>query len=80
MTLQPEKGRKLFELRAAQAPSKDIVTYCGACRDTFKQNSFNGISFNAKHILELLWQTEAPSSWVNRYKSVKSFDRSSKNA
>lgn len=66
MALEPAKGKKLFELRASQAPSKKIVTYCASCRDTFKQNSFE-----SKHILELLFQTEASSSWINRYKTVQ---------
>jgi len=70
MALEPEKGQKIFALRAAQAPSKNIVTYCASCVDTFKQNSFN-----AHHILELLWQIESNGSWVNRYKSVSTFKR-----
>ncbi len=66
MALEPEKGRKLFDLRVSQAPSKNIVTYCASCSDTFKQNSFN-----SKHVLELLWQVGVSGSWGNRYKAVK---------
>lgn len=65
MVLEPEKGRKIFDLRASQAPSQDIVTYCASCSDTFKRNSFN-----SKHVLELLWQTDASGSWLNRYRAV----------
>lgn len=75
MTLEPEKGKKLFELRASQAPSKNIVTYCASCRDTFRQNSFN-----ASHVLELMFQTESTSSWINRYKTVKSLQRRNEDA
>lgn len=75
MALQPERGKKLFEIRASQAPSKDIVTYCASCVDTFKNNNFN-----AKHVLELLWQTESKGSWINRYKTVRAVQRSGKNA
>ncbi|MFA9422052.1 MAG: heterodisulfide reductase-related iron-sulfur binding cluster [Sedimentibacter sp.] len=75
MALEPEKGNKLFELRASQAPSKNIVTYCASCKDTFIQNSFN-----ASHVLELMFQTETDSSWINRYKAVKCLQRSSGNA
>ena len=75
MALQPEKGKKLFEIRASQAPSKDIVTYCASCVDTFRNNNFN-----AKHVLELLWQTDAKGSWVNRYKTVKALQGGDKNA
>jgi len=75
MTLNPEKGKKLFETRALQAPSKDIVTYCASCVDTFRNNNFN-----ANHILELLWQTESKSSWVNRYKTVRAVQRSENHA
>ncbi len=71
MTLDPEKGKKLFELRSVQAPSNDIVSYCASCVDTFKQNSFN-----SKHILELLWQTNVNGSWVNRYKAVRTIQKS----
>lgn len=70
MALEPEKGKKIFAQRAAQAPSKNIVSYCASCVDTFKQNSFN-----AHHILELLWQTKSNGSWINRYKTVNSFKR-----
>lgn len=66
MALEPEKGKKMFELRASHAPSNKIVTYCASCRDTFKQNSFE-----SKHLLELLFATEAKSSWVNRYRAVQ---------
>jgi Fe-S oxidoreductase len=75
MAIYPEKGKKLFDIRASQAPSKDIVTYCASCVDTFRDNSFN-----ANHILELLWQTEAKSSWLNRYKTVKVIKRSANHA
>ena len=75
MSLNPEKGKKMFEQRALQAPSKNIVTYCASCRDTFKHNSF--VSY---HILELLFQTEGNSSWMNRYRAVKSMKRRNENA
>lgn len=75
MALNPEKGKKMFQLRAVQAPSKNIVTYCSSCRDTFKQNSFSSY-----HILELLFQTEGDSSWLNRYRAVKSMKRRNENA
>jgi len=75
MAIYPEKGKKLFDVRASQAPSKDIVTYCASCVDTFRDNSFN-----ANHILELLWQTETKGSWLNRYKTVKVAKRSSNHA
>ncbi len=75
MTLNPEKGKKMFELRAAQAPSKNIATYCASCRDTFKQNSFE-----SHHILELLFQIEADSSWMNRYRAVRNMKRRNENA
>ncbi len=70
MTLYPEKGQKLFEIRAKQAPSKEIVTYCSSCVDTFRKNSFE-----AYHILELLWETKANGSWKNRYNSVRKSKR-----
>ncbi len=70
MTLEPEKGRKLFEIRAKQAPSKEIVTYCGSCVDTFRSNGFEGT-----HILELLWQAQCNKSWKNRHKAVKKIGR-----
>jgi len=66
MALNPEKGKKMFDLRASQAPSRNIATYCASCRDTFKQNSFASY-----HVLELLFQIEANSSWINRYRAVK---------
>lgn len=75
MTLNPEKGKKVFDLRASQAPSKNIVTYCASCRDTFKQNSFNSY-----HVLELLFQIETSTSWMNRYRAVKSLRRRNENA
>lgn len=75
MALNPENGKKLFDLRASQAPSKNIVTYCASCRDTFKQNSFNSY-----HVLELLFQIEANSSWMNRYRAVKNMKRRNENA
>lgn len=75
MALEPLKGKRMFDRRALQAPSKDIVTYCASCRDTFSQNSFN-----AHHVLELLFKTEANSSWINRYKTVKSLQRRNENA
>lgn len=75
MALNPEKGKKMFQLRAAQAPSKNIVTYCASCRDTFKQNSFASY-----HILELLFQAEGDSSWLNRYRAVKSMKRRNEDA
>lgn len=75
MALNPEKGKKLFDLRASQAPSKNIVTYCASCRDTFKQNSFASY-----HLLELLFQADANSSWINRYKAVKNMKRGNENA
>ncbi len=75
MALYPEKGKKLFELRASQAPSKKIVTYCASCRDTFKQNSYD-----SKHVLELLFETEASSSWVNRFNAVSSIKKEQGNA
>jgi len=75
MTLEPEKGKKLFEIRASQAPSKDVVSYCASCVDTFNNNSFN-----AHHVLELLWQTEAKGSWINRYKAIKTIMESGNNA
>ncbi len=75
MALNPKGGKKLFDLRASQAPSKNIVTYCASCRDTFKQNSFTSY-----HVLELLFQIEANSSWTNRYRAVKSMKRRNENA
>lgn len=75
MTINPEKGKKVFEARASQAPSKEIVSYCAACVDTFRNNSFN-----ASHILELLWEIETKGSWLNRYKSVKAVQRSENHA
>lgn len=75
MALNPEKGKKLFELRASQAPSNKIVTYCASCRDTFKQNSYD-----SKHILELLFETEASSSWVNRFRAVSFIKKEQDNA
>lgn len=75
MALNPEKGKQMFKLRASQAPSENIATYCASCRDTFKQNSFA-----AYHILELLFQIEADSSWVNRYRAVKNMKRGYENA
>ncbi len=66
MTLEPEKGKKLFELREKQAPSREVVTYCASCVDTFRQNNFK-----TNHILELLWNAEVNMSWKNRYKVVK---------
>lgn len=75
MTLNPEKGKRIFDLRASQAPSKNIVTYCASCKDTFKQNSFNSY-----HVLELLFQIETSSSWINRYRAVKKLRRRNENA
>lgn len=75
MSLEPEKGKKMFDLRASQAPSKNIVTYCASCRDTFKQNSFESY-----HVLELMFQIEANSSWMNRYRAVKSMKRGNRDA
>lgn len=79
MALEPEKGTKIFELRASQAPSNNIVTYCASCMDTFKQNSFN-----AYHVLELLFNDDVDnntnSSWVNRYKTVNNLRKGKKNA
>ncbi len=75
MTMYPEKGKKMFDVRASQAPSKEIVTYCASCVDTFRNNSFN-----AKHVLELLWETQTKGSWLNRYKTVKAIQRSVNNA
>jgi len=75
MALNPESGKKLFDLRASQAPSKSVVTYCASCRDTFKQNSFDSY-----HVLELLFQIEANSSWMNRYRAVKNMKRRNENA
>ncbi|MFR1710426.1 MAG: heterodisulfide reductase-related iron-sulfur binding cluster [Clostridium sp.] len=73
MTLKPEKGQKLFQIRAKQAPSKEIVTYCASCVDTFRQNNFE-----AYHILELLWETKTIGSWKNRYNTVKKIKREDK--
>lgn len=70
MTLDPQKGQKLFQIRAKQAPSKEIVTYCASCVDTFRQNDFE-----AYHILELLWKTKTNGSWRNRYNSVRKIKR-----
>lgn len=70
MELDPEKGKKIFQVRANQAPSKSIVTYCASCADTFKSSGFEGI-----HILELLWQTETNKSWSNRFKTVVKIGR-----
>lgn len=75
MALEPEKGMKMFQQRALQAPTKNIVTYCASCRDTFKQNSFASY-----HILELLFQAEGYSSWMNRYRAVKSMKRRNEDA
>lgn len=73
MTLEPKKGQKLFQIRAKQAPSKEIVTYCASCVDTFRQNNFE-----ACHILELLWETKTAGSWKNRYNSVKKIKKEDK--
>lgn len=75
MALHPEKGKKLFNVREKQAPSKKIVTYCASCRDTFKQNSYQ-----SKHILELLFEREATSSWVNRFNAVRFIKKEQDNA
>ncbi|HAK43503.1 MAG TPA: hypothetical protein DCM59_13400 [Clostridium sp.] len=73
MTLEPEKGQQLFQIRANQAPSKEIVTYCASCVDTFRQNNFE-----AYHILELLWEMKTTGSWRNRYSLVKNIKREDK--
>lgn len=73
MTLEPEKGQQLFQIRANQAPSKEIVTYCASCVDTFRQNNFQ-----AYHILELLWEMKTTGSWRNRYSLVKNIKREDK--
>ena len=65
MALTPEKGQKIFEARAKQVKSDEVVTYCAACVDTFRDNSFT-----AHHVLELVFQKNANSSWINRYKAV----------
>ncbi len=70
MTLDPQKGQKLFEIRAKQAPSREIVTYCASCVNTFRENSFE-----AYHILELLWEIKTNGSWKNRYNSVRKIKR-----
>ncbi len=73
MTLEPEKGQKLFEIRAKEAPSPHIVTYCASCVDTFRQNGFQGT-----HILELLWNIQSNGSWKNRYQAVREVKRGDK--
>ncbi|MEG1254613.1 (Fe-S)-binding protein [Clostridium sp.] len=73
MTLNPEKGQKIFMARAKQATSREVVTYCASCVDTFRNNDFQ-----ASHILELLWQTQTTGSWINRYKAVKGIKRRDK--
>lgn len=75
MTLEPEKGKALYKHRASQAPSKKIVTYCASCKDAFKQNSYE-----SRHILEILFETEASSSWINRYKAVNFIKKEQNNA
>ena len=75
MALNPEKGNKIFKSRSAQIAEEEIVTYCASCVDTFRDNNFS-----AHHILELIFQIEGKSSWINRYDAVKNFKRGCGNA
>ncbi len=70
MALEPGKGQRMFDLRANQAPSRSIVTYCASCKDTFTANGFE-----CAHILELLFQIKTQTSWANRFKAVKRLER-----
>lgn len=75
MELNPKKSKEIFNNLEKKMPSKKIVTYCASCKNTFTKNSVY-----SKHILELLFQTEAKSSWVNRIETVNAIKKENKNA
>lgn len=70
MALDPKKGKAIFERRIAHCEPREVVTYCASCVDTFRDNSFT-----AHHVLELMFQINGKTSWINRYKAVKNFKK-----
>lgn len=70
MALEPSKGQKIFNARARQVKTDEVVTYCAACVDTFRNNDFR-----THHILELMFDIKANSSWMNRFIAVDHFRR-----
>lgn len=51
MVLNPEKGREMLRRRIAQSSSRNIVTYCFSCMDSFKSADCKSI-----HGLECIFQ------------------------
>jgi hypothetical protein len=70
MALDPKKGKAIFERRIAHCESREVATYCASCVDTFRDNYFT-----AHHVLELMFQINGKTSWINRYKAVKNFKK-----
>ncbi|MBN2899835.1 MAG: (Fe-S)-binding protein, partial [Clostridia bacterium] len=70
MALNPEKGKKIFHVRAKQLKTDEVATYCAACVDSFRDHDFT-----AHHVLELVFQMNATTSWINRYKAVGALKR-----
>jgi Fe-S oxidoreductase len=68
MALEPSKGQKIFNVRASQVRADEVVSYCAACVDTFKDNGFQ-----AYHLLELMFESPGKTSWLNRYLAVNGF-------
>ncbi|MGL6064988.1 MAG: heterodisulfide reductase-related iron-sulfur binding cluster [Fusobacteriaceae bacterium] len=65
MALNNKIGMQILNLTSKEAVSKNLVSYCATCVDSFKL-----INIKSFHILELLFHkiSKRKPSWLNRFK------------